>query len=92
MSLKLVPLALLLSALIAGCKSDMELIPNGEVTIYRSEEGNEILGLSSERLEVTRLIYPDKTDYVVQVRYKGQVGYVRKGAFHIERRKPGCSL
>jgi hypothetical protein len=57
----------------------MKLIPVNEVTVYRNVAGDNALGLSSNPLPVTNLIYLDKTDYVVEVTYEGKRGYVRRG-------------
>lgn len=64
---------------------EMELIPVGQVTIYKDVAGREILGVSSHALPVIDLVYLDKTDYVVEVEFGGKRGYVRKD-FHLSHK------
>lgn len=77
---------LLLASTITGCAPNMEIIPIGEVTVYRKSDGPEVLGVASRPLPVKKLVYLNKADYVVEVEYKGGRGYVRGGAFHLSRK------
>ena len=71
------------ASIFTGCARQMELVPAGQVTIYKELKGGEVIGVTSAPLPVNRLVYPDKTDYVVEVSYQGKRGYVRDGSFHL---------
>lgn len=79
-------MTLLLTSTITGCAPDMEIIPVGEVTVYKKSDGPEVLGVASSPLLVKKVIYLNKADYVVEVEYQGGHGYVRGGAFHLSRK------
>ncbi|MCC4589503.1 hypothetical protein LL962_20845 [Xanthomonas sp. NCPPB 1067] len=74
------------AACISSCTPGMELIPRGQVTIYKDIQGDEVLGTSSSPLPVKQLVYLDKTDYVVEVAYQGNHGYVRGGGFNLSQK------
>lgn len=85
-NLRVLLMAAVLLSCLSRCKHDMELIPAGEITIYKNVKGGDALGISSSPLPVTNLVYLDKTDYVVEVVYQGERGYVRDGGFHLSRK------
>lgn len=70
-----------------GCSQQPKtlLVPRDEVTVYQDIAGRRPLGKSREPMEVVKCIYPDKTDYVVEVVYKGGTAYVRDGWFAFEQ-------
>lgn len=70
---------------LTGCRdgSDLILVPTGEVLIYSDRQEAKILGKSSKPLDVVRTAYPDKTDYIVEVEFDGQRGFVKDGLFRL---------
>ena len=79
--------ALSVTSLIGCGEKDVTmLVPEKEVTIYADVEGVRKLGTETRPMPVTRLHFPDKTDYVVEVYWHGRSGYVKEGPYHLERR------
>lgn len=81
-------IAALVAAVVAGCekKPELLLVPVGEVKVYSDSEGRHFIGTSAQPLEVIGFRYPDKTDYVVEVRFNGADGFVKSGAFQLKSR------
>ena len=79
----------LLMAAFAGCKShsNLMLVPLGEVEVYPDIQGETAMGTSSTPLRVVRIMYLDKSSYIVEVDFHGQSGYVKSGAFHLRESK-----
>ena len=73
------------SLLLVACDSrPRSLEPMGTVTVYSDANCQSIVGATSQSLKVDGLIYPDKTDYVVQVSFQGQPGYVCSDNFELK--------
>ncbi|UUF03344.1 hypothetical protein [Xanthomonas hortorum] len=47
-------MALLLTLTITGCAPDMEIIPVGEVTVYKKSDGPEVLGVASSPCQLRK--------------------------------------
>lgn len=52
------------------------------VDLFRSAGGKN-LGEKLKTLDVVRIAYPDKTDYIVEVESDGQRGFVKDGLFRL---------
>lgn len=72
--------------LVMGCaRPSEELVPSGTVYVYYNSEGGELLGVADGPMAIVGYVYPDKTNYVVKVCFRGRVGYVRDGPKSIRR-------
>lgn len=80
--------SILAALLLSGCGKQQELIlvPTDSVKIYSDIWRTSILGTSTDPLRVVALRYPDKADYVVEVRYNDRTGFVVGGLFDLRQR------
>ncbi|MEG2578423.1 MAG: hypothetical protein RSA54_11915 [Glutamicibacter sp.] len=81
-----VTLAAVAMLVVMGCARPSEvLVPSGAVTVYDHPEGGAAVGVAEAPMKIEGYAYPDKTDYVVKVCFKGRIGYVREGARSIRK-------
>lgn len=76
----------ILALLIAGCanSAQSELVPLQEIKVYTDE--GEVIAKITKPVPVVRIIYVDKTDYVVEVRVDGKRGLVKDGFYKIRKK------
>lgn len=80
-------LALFMALLLSGCgkQQSLVLVPWDKVRIYSDIQRTSILGVSEDPLQVIALRYPDKADYVVEVRFNGHTGFVVGGLYDLKK-------
>ncbi|MFC3815296.1 hypothetical protein [Lysobacter sp. GCM10012299] len=84
--LKRVEMPALAPALVSG-RTDMPqrtLVPKNHISVYSDESAKRALARTDNPMPIIRIVYPDKTDYLIEVDVGGQVGYVEEGHYTLE--------